>query len=269
MLFHRLKPHQGWSTFVWEVVIVVLGVGIALVAQQWVEERGWRAKVRNAERQIQRETSDNFFYAAERVAVAPCVNAQLDKVIAAAMAPGDRLAPFPAIHSGLGDDPVRQPQRPFNTTAWKGIVGDGIAAHFDEDRRSILSTAYNQIEDIQSLTALSSTLNANLGLALYPVPLDPQVRARLIELATALKSNNANLALKGLQALSAIDVVGMAPPREPVERRFANRWSGTFEYCRAHGLPLEDWRQAFAKQHQDDMRDDDDLGRYMRAHPRS
>lgn len=41
----RVKPPNGWNAVVWELAIVVLGVLIALGAQQVVEEWEWRKKV--------------------------------------------------------------------------------------------------------------------------------------------------------------------------------------------------------------------------------
>ena len=45
----RLNPPNGWNAVAWELAIVVVGVLIALGAQQAVEERRWRDEVRLTE----------------------------------------------------------------------------------------------------------------------------------------------------------------------------------------------------------------------------
>jgi hypothetical protein len=45
MQFHLLKPLQGWREFTHEIVIIVMGVLIALGAQQLVEAANWRREV--------------------------------------------------------------------------------------------------------------------------------------------------------------------------------------------------------------------------------
>jgi len=48
MHFHVPKPLHGWREFAGEVRIIVLGVLIALGAEQRVESLHWRAEVRDA-----------------------------------------------------------------------------------------------------------------------------------------------------------------------------------------------------------------------------
>ena len=45
MHFHLPKPIHGWRAFVGEVAIIVLGVLIALGAEQAVQSIEWREKV--------------------------------------------------------------------------------------------------------------------------------------------------------------------------------------------------------------------------------
>ncbi len=46
MDFHLPKPRDGWRVFVGEVGVIVIGVMIALVAQQFAENWQWRQTLR-------------------------------------------------------------------------------------------------------------------------------------------------------------------------------------------------------------------------------
>ena len=45
----RFSPSMGWKAFWSEIVIVVLGVAIALAANEAVQDWTWRSKVQDAE----------------------------------------------------------------------------------------------------------------------------------------------------------------------------------------------------------------------------
>ena len=45
MKLHRLRPRDGWRVFIGEVGVIVLGVLIALVAQQVASNWQWRQDV--------------------------------------------------------------------------------------------------------------------------------------------------------------------------------------------------------------------------------
>ena len=84
MHFHLPKPLHGWREFAGEIGIIVVGVLIALSAEQFAEFVHDRAQVRHGEEAL----SDNFgrfvTYTAELDAYAPCIaarSAQLRQLI--------------------------------------------------------------------------------------------------------------------------------------------------------------------------------------------
>ena len=76
MHFHLPKPLHGWRALVGEIGIIVVGVLIALSAEQFVEFLHDRAQVRHGEEDL----TDNFrrfvTYTTELDAYAPCVTAR-------------------------------------------------------------------------------------------------------------------------------------------------------------------------------------------------
>ena len=261
----KLKPPNGWQGVAWELGIVTLGVLIALGAQQMVEDWSWRNNVRHAERQLVAEGKANFFYAAERVVVKPCIDAQVDRMVALALAPGARLKPLPPIPSNRGPMALRQPSRPFQTDAWDGIVGDGVAAHFENDRRDLFSVQHTQINELRGLSASGDYEEGRLRQFLVPLELDPTVRSRLIEQVLSQKGINDLAGLDSIQAMSRLWALGKAPPAKDVDN-FVAQNSGTVKYCRDRGLPLNNWRVELAAERAVSGAANDEIGRYLASH---
>jgi hypothetical protein len=79
-LLRLAPPPHGWRAVWWELAIVVLGVLIALAAQQTVEAWNWRAAVA-AERVVLRaEVRDNLNSVQDRLVLEPCMTRKLDEI---------------------------------------------------------------------------------------------------------------------------------------------------------------------------------------------
>ena len=80
MHFHLPKPLHGWRAFAGEVGIIVIGVLIALSAEQFAEYMHNRAQVRHGEEAL----ADNFrrfvTYTSELDAYAPCIAARSEEL---------------------------------------------------------------------------------------------------------------------------------------------------------------------------------------------
>src|SRR5689334_672839 len=91
MHFHLPKPLHGWRAFAGEVGIIVIGVLIALGADQAVERWQWRAQAEEARTALRNEIGqDNLPQAYARLALAPCLLGKLDQLDAAFAARMDR-----------------------------------------------------------------------------------------------------------------------------------------------------------------------------------
>src|SRR5438067_2189068 len=81
MEVHRPKPAHGWRAFLGEVGIIVLGVLIALVAEQAVRAMEWRHKVHAAEAAMAIELRDDDGpQAYARAVMHPCLQQALDGI---------------------------------------------------------------------------------------------------------------------------------------------------------------------------------------------
>lgn len=80
MQFRLSKPLHGWRQFAGEVGIIVIGVLIALFAQQLVEDRSDRGRVDSAIAALRPEVAYIDLHASESEMTAPCVLAQIEAI---------------------------------------------------------------------------------------------------------------------------------------------------------------------------------------------
>src|SRR4051812_27371688 len=80
MHFHLPKPLHGWREFAGEVGIIVIGVLIALGAEQVIETLRWKAEVREARTSLDAQLADAKFSSMERLAYQDCIRRKLDRL---------------------------------------------------------------------------------------------------------------------------------------------------------------------------------------------
>ena len=246
----RFSPSMGWRAFWSEILIVVVGVVIALAANEAVEEWNWQRKVADAETRLQGDLDWAFLWAAEKAGSQPCVDAQLVRLARTVLESGDTLTPSPVITNVRLEYMARMPNRPYRFPVWDALLADGTANHFSPERQAF----YGRISDGMALSRAYEVETRRLGGSLMvmrdAIPLDPAVRADLLSRINDLRSIYNFEALNARQRMRVISDGGNAPPDEVVER-FLNAdgkhaagadYSGTAYYCRSKGLPLGDWR---------------------------
>jgi hypothetical protein len=124
MHFHLPKPLHGWRAFAGEVGIIVVGVLIALAAEQLVEAWHWRAQAAEARAALRDEVGrDNLPQAYTRLAITPCLTAKLDQLDAALAAHAQRPQ-FVALARAY-----RPPNRGWDDEVWKAVIATGVLSH--------------------------------------------------------------------------------------------------------------------------------------------
>ena len=81
MHFHLPKPLHGWREFVGEVGIIVVGVLIALGAEQVVEGLHWRHAVRMQREALHKEIQGDLSTASYRLLQEPCISRRLNELM--------------------------------------------------------------------------------------------------------------------------------------------------------------------------------------------
>lgn len=248
--WRRFSPSMGWRAFWSEIVIVVLGVVIALAANEAVQDWSWRNKVEDGETRLQGDIAWAFLWAAEKSASQPCIDAQLATAARNVLESGDSLQPMPMVNSLDLQMVVRMPNRPYRFPVWDALLADGTASHFSTQRQALFGRISDGMAQSRAYEVETRRLGGNLLRMRDPIALDPVVRADLLTDINNLRSLTAMEGLNSKQRMRVIADAGIAPPDEMVERflnvsgKNANGadFSGMPHFCKTHGLPIGDWR---------------------------
>ena len=139
------KPLHGWRAFAGEVGVIVLGVLIALVAQQFAENWDWHQKVNAAIADMNNELgSGDGPEAYERVVLHDCVGARLDS-LRASVELGDRSKSRRLI------DEFWLPNRTWDSLARDAANTADVAGHMPHERMLQYRIAYEMVPDMQRL----------------------------------------------------------------------------------------------------------------------
>lgn len=132
--FHKPKAVHGWREFVNEIGVIVIGVLIALGAEQVAETLHWRHEVHAGEEALREDARELVSAAAQREAQSPCL-ARRFAAVASVISEGSASGRLPAVGQ-LG----RPSLAPWKLTSWPSLVASQIATHMPRDR--MLSYSY-------------------------------------------------------------------------------------------------------------------------------
>ena len=236
MHFHLPKSLHGWRAFVGEVGIIVLGVLIALGAEQVVENWQWHRKASRATELLQHEIADEYVDAWEAAITAPCVDRQLLGLETRLTTADGRFESAPSYAGTFGDVTFRAPSRVWSDDVWRSVVSDGVASHLPRDLRFQLGRFYAQIEFMRNDNRATDLISWRLRALARSIQPDPGTRASLIEELEQTRGHIAELAFVGNEIVGLAREMKLAPTNAYVSHELAQ--SGTLSFCRAHHLPL-------------------------------
>jgi hypothetical protein len=238
----KLKPPHGWNAVAWEFAIVVLGVLIALGAQQWAEGLSWKSKVTASRRALRAELQEHYGYAVEYRTVFPCIQGQLDQLRHRVLSSGSALEPAPVYTEDSSHYVLRLPSKIYPTDAWQAAVDDGTVRSLDPSTRRLLAGHYGQLPEMAELLSATNTIEPSLVALTHPLPLDPAVRYSIIKDIEQLRGRLEYLDLINGQVIDYVTRIGMLPPAQDavaVTKRY-----GTYQFCKAHRLPMRAFKDA-------------------------
>ena len=140
MDIHKPKPVHGWRDFIKEIGSIVLGVSIALAAEQAVEWWHWKNQVAEAREAIAQELAGNIEAGLDQLNASTCAKKRLD-ALTTALDDATKSGQLPPI----GD--FRQaPLRGWPTGTWNSVLASQTAAHFPPAELHMLASLYDFIE---------------------------------------------------------------------------------------------------------------------------
>ena len=125
---HKPKPFHNWGEFLYEILIIVIGVLIALGLQQFVDTLHWRYKIAQAEQNMRIEITRDRTNAAQYAILASCADAYLDRM------QSDLLRHDTANLAKLYELGEPFISEAWTATAWDAAVASQIGDHMDTNR---------------------------------------------------------------------------------------------------------------------------------------
>lgn len=137
MDFHVPKVPHSWRELGKEIAIIVVGVVIALTAEQLVDDWQWHRKVGNAEAAMRHELLwDDGPQIYQRAALHPCISAQLDSIRSAVEAGRSRA------EVGRLVDGFSLPYFSYDSVARDAANADDVWSHIPRDEAEPFTLLY-------------------------------------------------------------------------------------------------------------------------------
>lgn len=218
MHFHLPKPLHGWREFVGEVGIIVVGVMIALSADQLVETWQWREKVDAAKASIEQELNTQLDYSDEVMALSRCTPLFVDALESAILRHDSK-----AIATLHDTQPPFVP-RPWRSTAWQAAMSTAVADHFGRGQLGEYAFMSNSFEDIRRaqesiLTNFAEATTGRLGSPSDPATINAQLAAaERLRTELGLQANIAETQIK-----TAAGAFALGTGWKPIERKKLRR----------------------------------------------
>jgi hypothetical protein len=222
MDIHKPKPIHNWREFLKEVGIIVLGVCIALAAEQGVEWWHWRSQVQTARQALARELVLNIGNGATRVMGERCAEERFDRA-ADALDAASRSGMLPPLTEAL----IATPQYDWPSSTWTSITSSDVASHFSRDEMNALGLVYAQVQFMSRLNEQEVSVWADLSAMVGPGRrLDPSMDTVLHLAVSHGRLLGRLMAINGgqlVQRALALNLPYTEDDRREIAKRIADR----------------------------------------------
>ena len=200
MEIHKPRPVHNWRELVSEVGVVVVGIIIALSAEQLIDRLEWHHKIDRAEEQMRLEMSgDDGPEVLQRIALADCVDHGLAEIRASVERPDPRATINAAIAR------VDVPRHTYESGAYRAAAASGVLARLDPKRLDRWNFLYSTMPVLDRIAEReyfdSSALHA---VPASGGPLSDVEQIRLLEAVEGLRRDNLDVVRQAEQALQGL-----------------------------------------------------------------
>lgn len=230
---HWWQVGDGKATarlFLFELVVVVVGVMIALAAQEGVEAVRWREEVDATEDALTIEIAEAVAQASERQMVDRCLGGRLQTLIGKASAgpgpwTGDPLPIQPSAFAVrvVSDLPYRTPNRPWSDDVWVAAQNGGVFNHMARDRVAAFSKVYARMEGLRTINASEHQSFPQLLPLSFDGELDSAARQQALAVLGKLDWLNGTIVLDGKMLIEEVRALGLDFSRTSLKRDLAER----------------------------------------------
>jgi hypothetical protein len=225
---HKPKPVHNWRELASEVGVVVVGIIIALSAEQFLERLEWHHKISRAEEQMRLEMSgDDGPEVLQRVALADCVDHGLAEIRASVERADDRAAVVAAIGQ------VDIPRHTYESDAYRAAEASGVLARLDPQRLDRWNYLYSTMPVLDRIAEREYFDSA----ALHAVrnsggPLSEAEQLKLLEVVESLRRDNLDIVREAVQAAQGLKEQAVVLDRTRVRQMMDEMTRGAaFQPC--------------------------------------
>ena len=133
------RPLHGWRVFSGEVAVIVLGVLIALGAEQVVQAYDWRERVGRGRNELRSEIGQAVRNAHDRLELGPCANKRLDLLdglLMGSTAPLEKPMIVTRYYTIIA---------PWSQAVWDTMMSAGVVEHLPESEMLAYANLYESI----------------------------------------------------------------------------------------------------------------------------
>jgi len=221
------KPLHGWRAFAGEVGVIVLGVLIALGAQQAIEALHWRDETATLRENLHREIRDDQWNAALRVMISGCVRQRIARLESELDRPGVAWVADPIQR---GDEkrwsalPIAfkfpSMQSFYTSGQWQTALASGDLAHMPDGERNGYSYTYQAIADLETFSAQEDSLVGRIQPLARDQRLDAQQRLDFEAQLASLDHLNVVQTVYSRKFLEGTRRSGIAPRPDDIDAAY-------------------------------------------------
>lgn len=186
--YRRFGDLKGWQRFGFEVAIIVIGLSITFVVQEFISSAARERQTRQAMDAVEAEMVSAYAYASERLAIEPCRREQILALAARIQnASGEWTAEVPEGLNRSSEEMVlprvvRTPFRPWTDAAWSALLDNDAAIDLDRTRFESLSAMYRGTQMLRTKQEEALRLAGRLSHLAISGPFDAAQRREAYEL---------------------------------------------------------------------------------------
>lgn len=207
MHVHPPKPVHGWRALLGEIGVIVIGVLIALAAEQTVEWLHWRSELRETRQALNQELARAVGSFQYRMGLKDCADRRLDELSAwlDASRPGDAIALA---------RPIGEPQGwSILTGAWDTAKSGQAAWRMPLEERLRYAHLYGALARFVEIQVQDSQVWRDLAAFNGGEPLDHADRMKLRGLVMTGKLYEKTFASYGPFVMPDVEALGVTPQK--------------------------------------------------------
>ena len=217
MILRRLTKHvkdQNWFAVALDFVIVVVGVCVALMGQQWLSDRQQREDMRRAEIPLKEDVLWIYFYAKERLALVNCRTERYQAIAQKLLEPETTWEGIPPIATDPSRNnalpmALRSPSRSWGSKIWDAELARGTFNQMDDERLLRLDNLFTAAREAENLQNDILDLQGELKVLAVSTTIIPGERLGYYNVLGRLDEKSVHLEIIAAQIIATIELIGV------------------------------------------------------------